>query len=66
MDISDLKALLMESGNWPFIHQRPYGVMANPLDIPKSIFVTTAKTDPLHEDFNFVLKNEQKEISARY
>ena len=55
MDISDLKVLLMESGNWPFIHQRPYGVMANPLDIPKSIFVTTAKTDPLHEDFNFVL-----------
>ena len=62
MDISDLKVLLMESGNWPFIHQRPYGVMANPLDIPKSIFVTTAKTDPLHEDFNFVLKNEQKEF----
>ena len=47
MDINNLKQLLMESGNWSFIHQRPYGIMANPLDTPKSIFVSTAKTDPL-------------------
>ena len=62
MDISLLKVLLMESGNWPFIHQRPYGIMANPIDTPKAIFVTTAKTDPLHEDFDFILNNGQKEF----
>ncbi len=62
MDITDLKVLLMESGNWPFIHQRPYGIMANPLDTPKSIFVTTVKTDPLNEDFHFILKKNQNEF----
>ena len=62
MDINNLKQLLMESGNWSFIHQRPYGIMANPLDTPKSIFVSTAKTDPLGEDYHFVLKEDQKEF----
>ena len=62
MKIPDLKMLLMESGNWPFIHQRPYGIMANPLDTPKAIFVNTAKTDPLHEDFHFILKKDRKEF----
>jgi len=62
MDREQLKALLMESGNWPFIHQRPYGVMANPDDTPKAIFVNTVKTNPLSEDLRFVLKDDQKEF----
>lgn len=62
MEINNLKQLLMESGNWSFIHQRPYGIMANPLDTPKSIFVSTSKTDPLREDYHFVLKEDQKEF----
>ena len=60
MDRNALKSLLMVSGNWPFIHQRPYGITANPADTPKAIFVTLAKTDPLHEDFHFILKQDQK------
>ncbi|MBL6661622.1 MAG: Na(+)-translocating NADH-quinone reductase subunit A [Flavobacteriaceae bacterium] len=62
MDREQLKALLMESGNWPFIHQRPYGVMANPDDTPKAIFVNSVKTNPLSEDLRFVLKDDQKEF----
>jgi len=62
MDRNALKSLLMVSGNWPFIHQRPYGITANPADTPKAIFVTLAKTDPLHEDFHFILKQDQKEF----
>lgn len=62
MDREQLKALLMESGNWPFIQQRPYGIMANPDDTPKAIFVNTVKTNPLSEDLRFVLKDDQKEF----
>ena len=50
-----LKSLLLESGNWPFIHQRPYGIIANPDDTPKAIFVSTHKTNPLCPDFEFIL-----------
>ena len=58
----DLKLLLAESGNWPFIHQRPYGTMANPIDTPKAIFVSTVKTDPLHVDFQFILKDQKNDF----
>ena len=62
MDRNRLINLLLESGNWPFIHQRPYGIMANPIDKPKAIFVNTSKTYPLHEDFHFILKQDQEEF----
>ena len=58
----ELKILLMNSGNWPFIHQRPYGVMANPMDTPKAIFVSTVKTDPLEGDIQYILKDKKKEF----
>jgi Na+-transporting NADH:ubiquinone oxidoreductase subunit A len=54
----ELKSLLLESGNWPFIHQRPYGTIANPDDTPKAIFVSTHKTNPLCPDFEFILNQE--------
>ena len=58
LDREALKALLMESGNWPFIKQRPYGTIANPEDTPKAIFVSTYSTNPLAPDFEFILSNE--------
>ena len=61
-DREQLKALLMESGNWPFIHQRPYGIMADPQDTPKAIFVNTVKTSPLSEEFHYLLKDDSKEF----
>ena len=56
----DLKNLLLESGNWPFIHQRPYGTIASPEDTPKAIFVSTHQTSPLSPDFDFILNKEAK------
>jgi Na+-transporting NADH:ubiquinone oxidoreductase subunit A len=51
----ELQNLLLESGNWPFLHQRPYGTIANPEDTPKAIFVSTFNTSPLSPDFDFIL-----------
>ena len=54
----ELKKLLLDSGNWPFIHQRPYGTIANPNETPKAIFVSTHTTNPLCPDFDFILNKE--------
>lgn len=51
--------LLLESGNWPFIKQRPYGILANPEDTPKAIFVSTFDTAPMAIDFQYVLRKDQ-------
>ncbi|NJN26544.1 MAG: Na(+)-translocating NADH-quinone reductase subunit A [Cyclobacteriaceae bacterium] len=61
---SELVNLMINSGVWPNIIQRPYGVVANPADTPKSIFVSTFDTSPLAADISFVLKGEEKFFQA--
>lgn len=46
---------MLEGGVWPFIRQRPYDVIANPLDIPKSIFISAFNSSPLSIDNDFAL-----------
>ena len=52
--------ILLISGCWPFIKQRPYDVIADPNDSPKSIFISTLNTAPISADFEIIL-NEQKD-----
>lgn len=56
--------LLLRSGLWPSIVQRPYGVMANPDVAPKSIFVSGFDSAPLAPDMNVVLKENVKQIET--
>ncbi len=60
----DLKALLLNSGVWPFIKERPYGVLANPKETPRDIFITFFDSAPLAADYDFILSDKSKEINA--
>ncbi len=60
----DVKALLMESGLFGFFRSRPYDVVANPEDKPKAIFVTALNSMPLSQDFDYVVKGQEKEFQA--
>ena len=51
----DIIQTMLESGLWPFIRQKPYDIIANPLDNPKSIFISTFKSSPLSIDNDFAL-----------
>lgn len=55
---------LLNSGVWPFIRQKPFDVIANPTDMPKSIFISTFNTAPLAADNDFVLHGLEKEFQA--
>jgi len=46
---------LIDSGVWPFIRQRPYSVIANPLDKPKAIFISAFDTAPLAADNDLIV-----------
>ncbi|MCL2097549.1 MAG: Na(+)-translocating NADH-quinone reductase subunit A [Bacteroidales bacterium] len=54
----ELIAFLLESGVWPFIKQRPYGIVARPTDTPKAIFISCFDTAPLAPDLEYVLNGE--------
>ena len=46
---------MLEKGVWPFIRQKPYDIIANPSDMPKSIFISAFKSGPLAIDNDFAL-----------
>lgn len=56
----EIKNRLLESGTWPFIRQRPFGVIANPDDTPKSIHVSCFDTNPLGPDVNFMVHGNEE------
>jgi len=60
----NVKELLLESGMFAFFRSRPYDVVANPDDQPKAIFVTAFNSMPLSQDFDYVLKGQEKEFQA--
>jgi len=49
---------LCNAGLWPLIKQRPYDVIANPQDKPKSIFITAYDSAPLAPDNDFIFHGQ--------
>ncbi|TDQ17615.1 Na+-transporting NADH:ubiquinone oxidoreductase subunit A [Algoriphagus boseongensis] len=60
----EIAAKLASTGVWPNIIQRPYGIVANPQDTPKAIFVSGFDTNPLAPDYGFTLQGEEKYFQA--
>ncbi len=54
----DIIKQVLASGIWPRLIQRPYGIIANPEDKPKAIFISSFDSHPLAPDFDFLLKGE--------
>ncbi|GAB1856651.1 Na(+)-translocating NADH-quinone reductase subunit A [Flavobacteriaceae bacterium MHTCC 0001] len=60
----DIKSLLLSSGCWPFVKQRPYDVIANPDIAPKGIFISGYASAPLAADLDFTLQGKEAELQA--
>ncbi len=58
LSAEEVKEQILKSGIWPFIKKRPYGIIANPDEQPKAIYISTFDTAPLAPDYNFVLDGE--------
>ncbi len=64
MDRKEIIANLLKSGLWPTIKQRPYDIIANPGDSPKSIFISAFDKAPLAPDYDFVVKDFRIEFQT--
>ncbi len=58
--------LLLESGLWPSVIQRPYGIVADPADDPKAIFVSGFDTAPLAPDLDFALNTSELDLKKGF
>ncbi len=69
---SDIKSIskeaaidqLLKGGVWPQLIQRPYGIVANPEDEPKAIFISGFDSHPLAPDYGMLLKGQEKFFQA--
>ncbi len=60
MSREDIVKNLLSSGVWPFLIQRPYGIIAQPEVTPKAIFISAFDSAPLGVNYNYILKDEQE------
>lgn len=63
-DAASVKSAILRGGLWPFIIQRPYGVIASTDVRPKAIFVSAFNTAPLAADVEFCLSSQLRALQA--
>ena len=57
-----IREALLSSGLWPSIVQRPYGVVADPSDSPRDIFISCFDTAPLAGDLRFMMQGSEEDF----
>lgn len=60
----EVQAIMLKSGVWPNIVQRPFGVVADPADTPKSIFISAFDSHPLAPDYDFIFEGQEQNFQA--
>lgn len=55
-----VREFLCQKGMWTALRQRPFGIVANPADSPKAIFITACESAPLSADADFVMAGREE------
>lgn len=63
-DPTRAQQLLLDSGLWAWIRQRPYNIVPEPGVSPRDIFVTGFDSAPLAPDYEMLLKGHDAELTA--
>ena len=60
----EIKAHLLKAGLFGFIRQRPYDVIAEPKDTPRTIYVSAFDSKPLAVNFEVALKGNEEDFQT--
>ena len=60
----EVKALLLKSGLWALMKQRPYDCIALPNKTPRAIFISSFDSAPCAPNYEFVLKGQLPTLQA--
>ena len=64
LDREEAKKTLCKSGVWPHIVQRPFGIVADPEDEPKAIFISGFDSHPNAPDMNLLMEGNEQYFQA--
>jgi Na+-transporting NADH:ubiquinone oxidoreductase subunit A len=62
MSSEEVRELMLSSGLWPFLKQRPLDIIADPKIQPKAIFISAFDSAPLAPDFDFIIHGNDAEF----
>lgn len=62
----EIKNLLLESGFWSSMKQRPLDIIADPSNTAKGLYVSSFDSAPLAPDYEFVLKNDMEALQTGF
>tara|TARA_B100001287_G_scaffold276630_1_gene288346 strand:- start:8336 stop:9688 length:1353 start_codon:yes stop_codon:yes gene_type:complete len=62
----EMKNLLLESGFWSSMKQRPLDIVADPLNNAKGLYVSSFDSAPLAPDYEFILKDEMDAVQKGF
>ncbi|MEQ8925342.1 MAG: Na(+)-translocating NADH-quinone reductase subunit A, partial [Fulvivirga sp.] len=60
----DAQDIMLKSGTWVNLVQRPYGVIADPAESPKAIFISAFDSHPLAPDYDVLFKGNENYFQA--
>jgi Na+-transporting NADH:ubiquinone oxidoreductase subunit A len=60
----EIRDQLLKSGLWPFLKQRPYGILAKPSVVPNNIVISAFDSAPLAADFDFLFSKEKSALQT--
>jgi Na+-transporting NADH:ubiquinone oxidoreductase subunit A len=60
----EAKKLLLNSGLWPALRQRPFSKIANPEKSPKAIFISAVDTAPLQAETDLLLGDHKQDFQT--
>jgi Na+-transporting NADH:ubiquinone oxidoreductase subunit A len=64
LERTDFVKLLMHSGWWPSLVQRPFGVIADPETTPKAIFISGFDSSPLAPDPAVIMEGKEEAFKS--
>ena len=64
MTAEEVRQALLQGGLWPWLVQRPYGIIADPQVKPRAIYVSAFNTAPLGADTDFCHAEQLKAIQV--
>lgn len=60
----DIRQLLLQSGLYAFLRQRPYDIVPQPASKPRDIYISAFSKMPLAADFSYVAAGQEREFKA--
>ncbi len=63
-DKNEIINLLLQSGLWAMIRQRPFDTIPEPASIPRDIYISTFDSSPLAPDYGFILKGKENYLQT--